>query len=503
MRSCHELSCPEHILDLSCCFLHTTVCEVGQMMRSFAVVTVVTILSLVTSSMAMAKDISLTVGQTEKLKFKTPIREVRVIDPKIADVIASPYRRNVLTIVGVNKGMTDIYIKVAGEEKRYRVYVSDAALGKAVKEIKDFMGDVEGIYPTAVADQVVLGGYAYTLRDYSKAVLAAALFSQRKVRNYVLYKESAKEELNSILKAAGMTTVRARLISGMIFLEGAVGSKTEMKKLNAIIDTLHISVQNLVTMGEGEQVRVLVRFLEMTDSDVANFGPELPASLTISGGFQGQIPIKPSGSPTLTFDIQMPQEALTFKLNTLFKTGHARILAEPSVVCASGSAASLMVGGEVPIVVSTINGPSVSWKPYGVMLKLKPVSNSRGTITISVDTEISELDWSVAQNGFPGFLKRKVSTTVTLKDGHSLAISGFYKNNRGKSVSKIPLLGHIPILGELFKSRSFQDDRTNLTIILTPTRVKDNKIESDELIQRTERKIINYNEKLGMRLFLD
>ena len=473
------------------------------MMRSFAVVTAFSIFTLMVSSMALAKDINLTVGQSETLRFKHRI-SVRVVNSRVADVVASPYHNNVITIIGISKGMTDIYIREAGgKEQRYRVFVSDAALGKAVKEIKDFMGDVEGIYAMAVADQVVLAGYAYTLRDYAKSVLAAALFSQRKVRNYVLYKESAKEELNSILKAAGMTTVRARLISGMIFLEGAVGSKTEMQKLNAIIDTLHINVKNLVTMGEGEQVRVHVRFLEMNDSDVSNFGPELPAALTLNGAFQGQIPIKPAGSPTLTFDLQMPEEALSFKLNTLFKTGHARVLAEPYVVCASGSTASLMVGGEVPIVTSSFAGTTVTWKPYGVTLKLKPVSNSRGTITISVEAMVSELDWSVEKSGFPGFITRKVATTVTLKDGHSLAISGLYKSNRGKSVSKIPLLGHIPILGELFKSRAFQDNRTNLTIILTPTRVKDNKMESEDLIRQTERKLINYNDKLGMRILLD
>ena len=83
-------------------------------------------------------------------------------------------------------------------------------------------------------------------------------------------------------------------------------------------------------------------------------------------------------------------------------------------------------------------------------------------------TEVSQVDPSVSINGYPGFLTRRVDTEVTVKDGETIILSGLLHLSENKNVSKVPFLGHIPILGELFKSRQFQERQTELVVFVTP-----------------------------------
>src|SRR5690606_1918687 len=101
----------------------------------------------------------------------------------------------------------------------------------------------------------------------------------------------------------------------------------------------------------------------------------------------------------------------------------------------------------------TQNTAQVEYKEYGVRLRIVPSADANGTIKTRILTEVSQIDNSVAVNGFPGFLTRRVDTQVTVKDGETIVLSGLVQASDGKDVTKMPILGHIPIIGELFKSR--------------------------------------------------
>lgn len=451
---------------------------------------------------AATQTVNLSVGQSETIRFESKISgTMRILNPRIADVVS--FGSDSVTVVGVSRGVTDLYVPLGKETVRIRLDVSDVTVGKNVRSINQFLGSVEGIYTQAVGEKVVIDGYAYTAADYGRVMMAVDLFDPKNVVNYTKYRPSAVEQINKTLQSAGMTTVKANLIAGMVFLEGAVGSKNEMEKLKAIIETLHINVNNLVTLGEGAQVQVKVRFMEISSRNMVNFGLELPEAIVMSGSLQGTIPIMPSGQNNIVFTLQSPQDLLNFKLHTLFKTGNARILAEPKLVCSSGSKAEMSVGGEIPIPMVTANSSSVEWKQFGIMLSLEPLANSRGNITLNLKAEVSDVDWSLAVNGIPGFRNRKVSTTVNMQEGSTLIISGLYKNNRSKTISRFPLLGHIPILGELFKSRDYQEDRSSLAIMVTPTIVSSDQIQMKESIQLVESRFLDFSKYLYWDLFLE
>jgi pilus assembly protein CpaC len=164
-------------------------------------------------------------------------------------------------------------------------------------------------------------------------------------------------------------------------------------------------------------------------------------------------------------------------IDALQQDGLAKVLAKPTLIALSGQQASFLAGGEFPVPVPQgLGSVAIEYKPYGVVLNFKPVVLSNDRINIHVTPEVSELDFSTAIefSGYvvPGLTSRKASTTIELGDGQSFAIAGLLQENVRDALRKFPLLGNIPVLGALFRSRQFQKSETELVIIVTPHLVK-------------------------------
>ncbi len=413
---------------------------------------------------AQRRTVRVGVGLTTTVTFPRVFERVYVLNPEIADVVASTSRS--VTIMGKRPGSTDLLVRIAGKQSRIRVYVTKVAVSELYRAVRNFMGTMEGVKPYLFGEWVIIEGNALTAADYGRIVRATKLFGKR-VKNFAGYTQSAIDDINKVLTAAGLTTVRATLIGNMAFLEGAVGSKTELEKVNKVIETLSVRVNNLVSIGKGRQVLVEVKFVELKRSRHVNFGLQLPAAITVSAMIDGLIPLYPAGGGQVNLNLKSPESAMTFSLNTLFQTGKARLLAEPKLVCGSGEKAKFMVGGEIPIVYQNQNSFSVEYKPFGIILEIEPVADSRGNITAKLKAEVSEPDFSKTIMSYPAFVTRRVETRVTMKEGSTLILSGLYSHRMAKTVHRFPLLGHIPVLGALFRSRDFQREKTSLVIFIT------------------------------------
>jgi pilus assembly protein CpaC len=138
------------------------------------------------------------------------------------------------------------------------------------------------------------------------------------------------------------------------------------------------------------------------------------------------------------------------------------------------------VGGEFPVVISTSTGagtsPTVVYKEYGIKLVFQPKITTNGEIFLNVFQEVSELDFAngVVLSGFriPALKSRKAESGLQLADGQTFVLAGLLDNKVQKSVSKIPLLGDIPILGALFRSTRFTNNETELMVMITPKIVR-------------------------------
>jgi pilus assembly protein CpaC len=165
-------------------------------------------------------------------------------------------------------------------------------------------------------------------------------------------------------------------------------------------------------------------------------------------------------------------------IRALRSRGDFRSLAEPNLVTLEGEKATFLAGGEFPFpsVQGTGTGATdrvtIEWKEFGVRLNFTPWVTNDGRIRLNVEPEVSSLDFA---NGLqfagyivPAILTRRASTDVELRPGQHLAIAGLLDNQQEASVSKIPLLGDLPIIGTFFSMRERRDRQTELLVIVTP-----------------------------------
>ncbi|MBW8183140.1 type II and III secretion system protein family protein [Shewanella nanhaiensis] len=158
------------------------------------------------------------------------------------------------------------------------------------------------------------------------------------------------------------------------------------------------------------------------------------------------------------------------QIQLLSEKGDARMLAEPNLTTRSGESANFLAGGEFPIrSVSGLGAVDVEYKEYGIKLDIEPVVDDELNIVSRVMAEVSSIDPSVAVDGIPGMLTRRTESVINVKNNETIVISGLVNSEMSKIVNKFPLLGDIPILGELFKSRDFKDNKSELVIFVTPT----------------------------------
>jgi pilus assembly protein CpaC len=164
-------------------------------------------------------------------------------------------------------------------------------------------------------------------------------------------------------------------------------------------------------------------------------------------------------------------------IDALAEDGLITILAEPTLTAMSGETASFLAGGEIPYVVPQSGAGSavtysVTFKPYGISLAFTPTLISEDRINLHVKPEVSELSTAgavtISGTSVPSLLTRRAETTVEVASGQSFAIAGLLDNDQRQTIDKYPMLGDIPVLGNLFRSNTFQSGQTELIVIITP-----------------------------------
>ena len=305
-----------------------------------------------------------------------------------------------------------------------------------------------------------------------------------------------KQKLHDILPDE--EDIRVFETKGSIVLSGTVSSAEKLSEVLALTKAFipeGNKLVNLLKVSGVHQVMLEVRVAEMSKNVMdkmginfswanaaGEFGISLLAGLSsivagddasLSAGTVG-LAVSPDASGVFRFNSGSDQ--WTGIIDILKENGLIKILAEPNLIAISGQTASFLAGGEFPVPVPSEDGIAIEYKDFGIKLGFTPIVLSEKKIQIKVAPEVSEIDWSagitIAGASVPGITTRNASTTVELADGQSFAIAGLLKENSSESISKFPVLGDIPILGALFKSKYFQKNETELVIIVTPHLVK-------------------------------
>ena len=232
----------------------------------------------------------------------------------------------------------------------------------------------------------------------------------------------------------------------------------------------------------GKQVKIEAKIVEIDRGKIKNLGVKWGNDVTSPGSFAfGQgITNSEVGKQWSNLGSYADIQA---QLNLLIQENYAKMLSQPNMITLSGTKANILVGGQMPVPTSNDNGQiSIEWKDYGIKLEIEPSVNFENSIYTKVKAEVSAIDWNsshkiyISTNGMaiPPLTMRKADSTIVLTSGQTMAIGGLISSEMSKDVQKIPLLGNLPILGNLFKSTSFNRNETELLIFITPTIVDPN-----------------------------
>lgn len=378
-------------------------------------------------SIKSSTPLSLSVGKSTILPIEGILTRVSVANPDVIDVTV--IRSRELYVLGKKTGTTNIFLwNNAGQMTIRDVVVGADTVGLESK-LRELMPNETQIKVSSAGDALVLLGQVSDAAKVQRAVLLAEQYTGKKIINFL-------------------------------------------------------------GTGDVPQVLLEVKVAEVSKKLTDKLGASISAggsrgSFTYSllGGFlTGGVLSSPAGSTGAGISLGRGNE--TIKLEAEIKNGLIKVLAEPNIMAVSGQEGSFLAGGKIfiPVPQSSSGGAStitLEEREYGVGLKFLPTVLEGGKINLRVTPEVSELalEGTTVKSGsnttvLPTISTRRASTTVQLMDGQSFAIGGLIKNNVTETITGFPFLSEIPILGTLFRSSEFINDRSELMFLVTPRLVK-------------------------------
>jgi pilus assembly protein CpaC len=428
-------------------------------------------------------------GKTAVIELPVEARDVVVANPDIADAVMRTARRGFL--LGVKNGETNVYFMDANGNQ---ILVLEVRVARDTSELDSLIQrlapearvQVEGVGESvmlsgevpnaAVADRVLR-----IAQNYAGGVEKVVNLMSVKAGDQVQLRVRIIEMQRSVIKQLGVNLSASNLLNQLLPEDWGVKFATANG----------FSVNGSFLGGTSVDSTWAQNFIRPVSN---SFGSGLsalsnPATTARPGGYS----LLPDASGRLveTFG---PGELVTGQradsnVQALERVGLARTLAEPTLTATSGESAKFLAGGEFPVPTAQEgNRISVSFKPFGVGLGFTPIVLSPDRISLKISTEVSEISTAASFRqadtvirdsagnitetirglAIPGVSTRKAETTLELPSGRSMVMAGLIQQSTRQSIEGLPGLKDLPILGNLFRSRDFQSNDTELVIIITP-----------------------------------
>jgi pilus assembly protein CpaC len=390
--------------------------------------------------------IDLLVGRSTVLRTGRPIKRVSLPKPEIADaMVTSP---NEVLVHGKMPGT--ISLLVWGDNGDITTY--DVVVRRDLSELEQRVRQLfpgEPILVSSNGDDVVLSGVVSSKYVVDKATSLAT--------GYV---EKADNVVNLLRQQEGMASNQV-----LLRVRFAEVSRSAMQEIGASFFTSPTGVKNTLGRVTTQQFSAPgFDKLEYTKNS-SDFGAPVTSA---KGEF--------TFSDFLNLFLFSERYDLGAMVRALTSKGLFQSLAEPNLVTQNGKEASFLAGGEYPYpVVQGTGGNSavtIVFKEFGIRLRFTPTVIGNELIHLKVAPEVSSLDFgnAVTFEGFrvPALSTRRTETEVELRDGQTFAIAGLIDNSITQTMSKVPGIGDIPVLGYLFRSRAYQKNSTELVVMITP-----------------------------------
>lgn len=367
---------------------------------------------------------------------------------------------------------------------RFSVGRSELIDAPGVERVAIGDGAIAQVEVIDTTDQVLLIGLApgrTDLRIWSKTQRSQYLEVE------IVERERSNQASDVEYLASRIAGVALENINGQWVMTGQPSNPTAARRLTQLIEA-HPSVGDFTDppdLAATPTVQLQARFVELRKSAMQQIGLKWNTqSPGISFSYASDLQTNDSfrndlgdflPNDQLPLDIGQANRhlgvglKLSAMIDLLDDSGQAQIIAEPMLSTMSGASAQFQAGGEVPIPVRGEQGDTnVTFKDYGILLKVAPQVTNSGLIRTRVEVEVSDIDESVSVLGVPGFSVRNAQTEMNGPSGQTLLIAGLIDEKQSQAVSQLPGLGNLPIIGRLFQSRRFQNDETELVVLITP-----------------------------------
>lgn len=328
-------------------------------------------------------------------------------------------------------------------------------------------------------------------------------------------------QLRSIL--AAFPGVKVDRVGDQVVLTGAT-TKANLTRIGAVVgnfkQVLNVVREEEVTMKK--MVFLKMQLVEFKRSALQSLGIRWASEITgpagafafdaiTSGGFTARqadqalqgIPLPPRVSPPRAY--LGVATAITSRINLAVENGDAYVLATPELSTRSGGEAKFLAGGQIPVVTpaSGFSPPQVTYKDYGIKISINPTTDEANNIVALIKSEISSIDPATTVQGNPGFLTRQSDSEINVRDGQTIVISGLVNADLSNQVNKFPWLGDLPILGPLFRSTEFRNNRTDLVVFVTPQVYDPNSTLNRERIEKGKELRERFEGFLGKKGIVD
>lgn len=412
------------------------------------------------------------------IEVDVPIRTISIANPGIVDLLI--LKSNQLYAVGKALGSTNVVLWSSTDE----IYKSfDIEVTHDLSTLKNKLHELlpgEGVKVHSAQERIILSGNVKNLSSVDAAIEIAAGFLPDCI-------DPVSNVVDSTPDTKGATS--------RVNVGG--NSKTKCKK-GSVVNLMSVSgsQQVMLEVKVAEIARTLLRSMDAdfniiragdTSGGLVSGGAIFPNSGgnllngSIAGPGQPQFtPLIPGISDTGAFLSHLGGDTFfEVVLEASRQNGLAKVLAEPTVTTLTGQQATFISGGEFPVPVpGGDNDVTVTFKEFGVGVKFLPTVLNSDHINLKMNIEVSELannnafalgvENSDAVFFIPALTKRGASSTVELRNGQTIGIAGLISDNLRESIDKLPGIGDLPILGNLFRSQQFISGQTELVIFVTP-----------------------------------
>lgn len=420
--------------------------------------------------------VRVTVNKSRTFRVGAPFTTVVAGSPEIADVRS--ISDQVIYVQGKQPGTTNV---VLFDSAMKQIGILDIEVAVDISNLQQSIAmgtGTRGIRVSVTEGQIVLSGTAQDAVVAERAMAIATGVASEKTKVVNAMNIAAPQQVMLEVRFLEVNRSAGRELGVNLYAANANGTNVGNTGLGGATNVGRVAIGGN-TINNTSSVTTNGATTTASTVNSGNVGayptgslPLLGTAATLAGG------VAPFGSLLTSVLRTSNGGSLDLLITALETKGVVRRLAEPNLISLSGDAARFLAGGEFPVPVAStavagaLPTVTIEFKKFGVELAFVPTVLSRGTINLRVEPSVSELDFTnavtISGTTIPALTRRDARTTVELRDGQSFAIAGLLQTRNAQDVSQLPWIGSVPVLGTLFSSKSYQQQETDLVIIVTP-----------------------------------